>query len=105
MKKKIFFLCLFGFICISVQPTAYASFLGGLGKTVFAPLEIPKAMLQQSRNFPFGLITGALSGTYNTVAGVASGMGEMAQGAASGAVSAAQTAAPYAKYAWIPLVL
>ena len=50
-------------------------------------------------------VRGIFSGTVNTVAGLASGVGEMATGAASGAVSAAQTAAPYAKYAWIPLVL
>ena len=105
MRKRILFLCLASFVSISMQTAAYAGFLSGLGKTVLAPLEIPKAMLQQSGNLPFGLVTGALSGTYNTVAGVASGVGQMAQGAASGAVSAAQTAAPYAKYAWIPLVL
>ena len=105
MRKKIFLLCLTGFLFISIQATAYAGFFSGLGRTVLAPLELPKAMLQQSGNFPFGLVTGALSGTYNTVAGVASGMGEMAQGATSGAVTAAKAAAPYAKYAWIPLVL
>ena len=107
MRKKIFLLCVACLVAVSVsmQSVAYAGFFSGLGRTVLAPLEIPKAMVQQSGNFPFGLITGALSGTYNTVAGVASGMGEMVQGAASGAVTAAQTAAPYAKYAWIPLVL
>ena len=99
MKKRIFFLCLIGLASVSIQSTAYASFLGGLGKAVFAPLEIPKAMLQQ------GPISGALNGTVNAVSGIASGLGQMAQGATSGAVSAAQTAAPYAKYAWIPLVL
>jgi len=99
MRKVLFFLYLIGFVSVSIQATAYAGFLSGLGKTVFAPLEIPKAMLQQ------GPISGALSGTYNAVAGVASGMGEMAQGATSSAVSAAQAAAPYAKYAWIPFVV
>jgi hypothetical protein len=99
MKKRIFFLCLAGFVFISVQSTAYAGFFGGLGRTVLAPLQIPKAMLQQ------GLISGTISGTYNAVAGVASGLGEMAQGATSTAVTAAKTAAPYAKYAWVPFVL
>ena len=99
MKKKIFLLCLAGFVSILLQSTAYAGFLNGLGKTLMAPLQIPKAMLQQ------GPITGVFSGTVNTVTSLASGVGEMAQGATSGAVSAAKTAAPYAKYAWIPLVL
>ena len=105
MKKRIFFLCMVGAISVSLQATAYAGFFSGLGRMALAPLEIPKAMVEQSGNFPFGLVTGALSGTYNTVAGVASGMGEMVQGAGSTAVTAAETAAPYAKYAWIPFVL
>ena len=99
MRKKIFLLCLTGFLFISIQATAYAGFFSGLGKTVLAPLEIPKAMLQQ------GPISGALSGTFNAVTGIASGVGQMVQGAASGAVTAAKTAAPYAKYAWVPFVL
>jgi len=98
MRRKIFFLCLAGFVSVSIQSVTYAGFLSGLGKTVLAPLELPKAMLQQGGNLPFGLVTGAVSGTYQTVAGLTSGVGEMAQGAASGAVTAAKTAAPYAKY-------
>ena len=99
MRKRIFLLCVAVLASIFIQATAYAGFFSGLGRTLLAPLQIPKAMLQQ------GPITGIFTGTVNTVTGLASGVGEMATGAASGAVSAAQTAAPYAKYAWIPFVL
>jgi hypothetical protein len=101
MRRKIFFLCLTGFLTISIQSTAYAGFLNGLAKTVLAPFEIPKAILQQVGNLPFGPVTGALGGTFATVTGVTSGLGEMTMGAASDAVRVAKAAAPYAKYAWI----
>ena len=101
MGRKIIFLFLAGFLTVSLQSTAYAGFLNGLGKTVLAPFEIPKAILQQAGNLPFGPVTGALSGTFATVSGVTSGLGEMAAGAASDAVTAARIAAPYAKYAWL----
>jgi len=99
MRKKILFFCLASFISIFLQSTAYAGFFSGLGKALMAPLQIPKAMLQQ------GPITGVVSGTVNTVSSLVSGVGEMAQGATSGALSAAKTAAPYAKYAAIPFIL
>ena len=77
----------------------HAGIVNGIEKTLFSSLEIPKAMVEQSGNFPFGLVAGALTGTYRAVAGTISGVGEVAQGAASGAANAAKTAAPYAKYA------
>ena len=61
----------------------------GVAKTVGAVFEIPKAMLVDSTQvmFPFGLLTGAVNGTFRTVGGAVGGALDMARGAA-----------PYAKY-------
>lgn len=98
MKRKVILLWIALLVSILIQPPAYAGLMSGLGKLLFAPLQIPKAMLEQ------GPITGVMSGTFNTVAGIVCGVGEITQGAASSAVSAAKAAAPYAKYAWIPFI-
>ena len=64
----------------------------GASKLVGSVFAIPKAMLQDSGRvmFPFGLVTGAIRGTFQTVTGVVSGTVDVARGAA-----------PYAKYAAI----
>lgn len=55
---------------------------------------IPKAMIQDSGRilFPFGIVTGALRGTVQTVGGIV-----------GGAVDIARGGAPYAKYAALAL--
>ena len=74
------------------QDVAYAA--RGAGKIVGGMFAIPKAMLQDSGRvmFPFGLVTGAIRGTVQTVTGVVSGTVDVARGAA-----------PYAKYAALAL--
>ena len=64
----------------------------GAGKIVGGVFAIPKAMLQDSGRvmFPFGLVTGAIRGTVQTVTGVVGGVVDVARGGA-----------PYAKYAAI----
>ena len=103
MRSKILFLILLTFFQILPYSPAYADtgFFNGVSKTLLSSLELPKAILEQSNNLPFGLVTGALTGTYRAVAGTVSGVGEMVQGAATGAMTTAQAAAPYAKYAWL----
>ncbi|MDD5226960.1 MAG: hypothetical protein PHV97_07260 [Candidatus Omnitrophica bacterium] len=66
----------------------------GAGKIVGGMFAIPKAMLQDSGRvlFPFGLVTGAIRGTVQTVTGVV-----------GGAVDVARGGAPYAKYAALAL--
>ena len=66
----------------------------GAGKIVGGVFAIPKAMLQDSGRvlFPFGLITGAVRGTVQTVTGVVGGVVDVARGGA-----------PYAKYAALAL--
>ena len=66
----------------------------GAGKIVGGVFAIPKAMLQDSGRvlFPFGLITGAVRGTVQTVTGVVGGALDVARGGA-----------PYAKYAALAL--
>ena len=62
----------------------------GTGKIIGSVFAIPKAMLQDSGRmmFPFGLVTGAVRGTVQTVTGVVGGVTDVARGGA-----------PYAKYA------
>ena len=62
----------------------------GAGKIVGSVFAIPKAMFQDSGRmmFPFGLVTGAVRGTVQTVTGVVGGVVDVARGGA-----------PYAKYA------
>lgn len=66
----------------------------GASKIVGGMFAIPKAMLQDSGRviFPFGLVTGALRGTFQTVTGVVGGVVDVARGGA-----------PYAKYAALAL--
>ena len=61
----------------------------GAGKMVGGLFAVPKNMLQDSTRvlFPFGLVTGAVKGTVQTVSGVLGGTADVARGAA-----------PYAKY-------
>ncbi|MFH0985588.1 MAG: hypothetical protein V1882_08640 [Candidatus Omnitrophota bacterium] len=74
------------------EDIAYAA--RGAGKIVGGVFAIPKAMLQDSGRvmFPFGLVTGALRGTVQTVTGVVGGVVDVARGGA-----------PYAKYAALAL--
>jgi hypothetical protein len=62
----------------------------GASKLLGSVFAIPKAMLQDSGRvmFPFGIVTGAVRGTFQTVAGVVGGVADVARGGA-----------PYAKYA------
>jgi len=62
----------------------------GATQIVGSAFAIPKAMLQDSGHvmFPFGLVTGAIRGTVQTVTGLV-----------GGAMNVARGAAPYAKYA------
>jgi len=66
----------------------------GAGKIVGGMFAIPKAMIQDSGRvlFPFGLVTGAIRGTFQTVTGVVGGVVDVARGGA-----------PYAKYAALAL--
>ena len=98
LKKIFLYLALFSFYLMFMSPPVYAGFTSGLARTLLAPLEIPKAMLQGGLN-PVSIVGGVLSGTTRAVTGVVGGLGEMAQGTASTATQAAQVAAPYAKYA------
>lgn len=67
----------------------------GAGKILGGMFAIPKAMLQDSGRvlFPFGLVTGAVRGTFQTVTGVVGGV-----------VDVARAGAPYAKYAALAAV-
>jgi hypothetical protein len=75
------------------EDVAYAS--RGAGKILGGVFAIPKAMLQDSGRvmFPFGLVTGAVRGTVQTVTGVVSGAADVARGGA-----------PYAKYAALAML-
>lgn len=74
------------------EDVAYAA--RGAGKIFGSLFAIPKAMLQDSGRvlFPFGLVTGAVRGTFQTVTGVVGGVVDVARGGA-----------PYAKYAALAL--
>lgn len=74
------------------ENAAYAA--RGASKIFGSLFAIPKAMLQDSGRvlFPFGLVTGAVRGTAQTVGGVVSGVADVARGGA-----------PYAKYAALAL--
>ncbi len=61
----------------------------GVGQTVNGAFAIPVRVLQgAAQSFPFGIITGAIQGTFETVGWVVNGAANVARGAA-----------PYAKYA------
>jgi hypothetical protein len=74
------------------QDVSYAA--RGASKLVGSMFAIPKAMIQDTGRvmFPFGLVTGAVRGTFQTVTGVVSGAVDLARGGA-----------PYAKYAAMAL--
>lgn len=75
------------------ENVAYAA--RGMSKIVGSVFAIPKAMLQGAgRSFPFGLVTGAIQGSFQTVTGVVSGTADVARGSA-----------PYAKYAVVAAAL
>ncbi len=61
----------------------------GVGKIMGSLIAIPKDMIIDSQRimFPFGIVTGALRGTF-----------DMLMGTLGGAFDAARGAAPYAKY-------
>ncbi len=74
------------------ENVAYAA--RGAGKIFGSMFAIPKAMLEDSGRvlFPFGLVTGAIRGTVQTVTGVVGGVVDVARGGA-----------PYAQYAALAL--
>jgi len=74
------------------QDVSYAA--RGASKLVGSMFAIPKAMIQDTGRvmFPFGLVTGAVRGTFQTITGVVSGAVDLARGGA-----------PYAKYAALAL--
>ena len=60
----------------------------GVAKTLVAAFQLPGSILTQSvQQFPLGLITGTVTGTFKMIAGTLSGGADIARGAA-----------PYAKY-------
>ncbi len=66
----------------------------GVSKIVGSLFAIPRGMLQGAgSSFPFGIVTGAIRGTFETVSGVVSGTADVARGSA-----------PYAKYAALAAV-
>ena len=102
MKKKSYCLVLLMSVFLfSAVPPGYAGTgndiayaMRGVGKIFGGVFAIPKAMLQDSGRvmFPFGIVTGAVRGTVQTVTGVLGGTFDIARGAA-----------PYAKYAALAL--
>lgn len=74
------------------SPAAYADNIGlifrGVAKTIGAALQLPISLLAGStKQFPLGLVGGAVEGSVKAVAGTISGAADIARGAA-----------PYAKY-------
>jgi hypothetical protein len=102
MKKPKTFLVLLLVLGVLLTPSFGYAEMGedssyaarGAGKILGGVFAIPKAMLQDSGRvmFPFGLVTGAIRGTVQTVTGVV-----------GGAVDVARGGAPYAKYAALAL--
>lgn len=102
MKKTKTFLALLLALGVLLTPSLGYAEMGedisyaarGAGKILGGVFAIPKAMLQDSGRvmFPFGLVTGAIRGTFQTVGGVVSGAVDLARGGA-----------PYAKYAALAL--
>lgn len=102
MKKLKILLCLSLVLGVLFTPSLGYAEMGedisyaarGAGKIVGSVFAIPKAMLQDSGRvlFPFGLVTGAIRGTVQTVTGVIGGTLDVARGGA-----------PYAKYAALAL--
>lgn len=60
----------------------------GIAKTLVSAFQLPGSILSQSiQQFPLGLITGTVQGTFKMIAGTLSGGADIVRGAA-----------PYAKY-------
>lgn len=102
MKKLKTFLVVLLAVSVLLTPSLSYAEMGedisyaarGTGKIVGGMFAIPRAMLQDSGRvmFPFGLVTGAIRGTFQTVTGVVGGVADVARGGA-----------PYAKYAALAL--
>ena len=92
MKKTPFILLILLGAGLITLPSAHADvalIAQGLAKTLYAVAQVPASMLAGSTHaFPFGLITGAVTGTVKMAAGTVMGAADMARGTA-----------PYAKYA------
>ena len=94
MKKRFLFPVLLILALTSFNASAYADgdiglIFQGVARTFLSVFEIPRAMMEQSTQvlFPFGIVTGAVTGTVRTVIGTLAGAADIARGAA-----------PYAKY-------
>ena len=92
MKKRLWFPLFLILALTSFSVSAYADvglIFRGVGRTFISIFEIPRTILEHSTQviFPFGIVTGALSGTIRTVMGTLGGIADIATGAA-----------PYAKY-------
>jgi len=88
-------LTLFVFFCL-VSPlkaedySDTSRFIQGFGKILSAPFYLPSEVLTKTfTQFPFGVVGGALTGTYRTTTTLMGGLWDMAG-----------AAAPYAKYAF-----
>jgi hypothetical protein len=102
MKKPKTFLAFLLVLSVFLAPSLGYAAVGedisyaarGAGKIVGGVFAIPKAMVQDTGRimFPFGLVTGAIRGTFQTVTGVVGGVVDVARGGA-----------PYAKYAALAL--
>ena len=93
MKRVWVFALILALGCASIPAEAHAQnniglIARGVSKILGAAFQVPAHMLAGStRYFPFGLLTGAMSGTFHTLGGVLGGGFDVARGAA-----------PYAKY-------
>jgi len=95
MKRRVV-VCLIFFLVFWAGPASWARadsvglIARGLTRTIGAAFSIPKAILRDSARvmFPFGIVTGAITGTVETVGGILEGGVDIVRGAA-----------PYAKYA------
>ncbi|HTL46526.1 MAG TPA: hypothetical protein VL688_00515 [Verrucomicrobiae bacterium] len=93
MKRLWIFALVLGVGCAFLPSKAHAQdsvgLIGrGVSKIVGAAFQVPGQVLAQSfQGFPFGIMTGAMSGAFQAVNGVVGGTVDVARGAA-----------PYAKY-------
>jgi hypothetical protein len=95
-SKTGLWVALFFWLCAApaahaVEYSDTARFTQGFGKVITAPFQAPIEIVQgMFTPFPpYGIVKGALSGTYHTVTGLLGGLWDMAG-----------AAAPYAKYAF-----
>ena len=73
--------------CAQEEYSDTSRFVQGTQKVFLAPFQAPFDILQGLADPPFGIVRGALTGTYKTVTYLMSGLWDMAG-----------AAAPYAKY-------